>query len=418
MSKSAKKYRSADHEQSLRIVIIGANFAGLTTAMNLPRNFRVDVIDSRLHFEFLPNIHELLSGIKNPGSLRMDRKRLIEGAGHRFIKDTVTTIDPAKKKVYTSGRKRMPFDICVVAVGGVNNTSGIAGTAKFSLPFKSVEDCQNIGRRLKTLTQRSHRVSVVIVGGGLEGVEALGEILRKYRRHPGLEIHLIENRNRLLPSRPKSLDRNIRKMCKPYNVQFHTNTRVTKISDTKVWLSSRKSLDSDVTIWTGGAIPPPLLYKSGLTDHPGDWAPVNNYLQSKYYDSIFFAGDAAEWPGLKRKQAYDAMDMGECVAQNIQLLSAGEELKDFHPASKPTVISFGDLQTYVVMGNIAVAGPLFAGAKEGIFQATMTKLDPPRGLTSAIGLYSRTSESLFNRAIPTLTSLSSLRRLANVTFLS
>ena len=402
----------------LRIVIIGANFAGLTAAINLSRDFSVTVIDCRPQFEFLPNIHELLSGVKKPASLRMDRKRLIGRAGHRFIKDTVTTIDPAKKKVYTSGRKRMPFDICVVAVGGVNNTSGIAGTAKFSLPFKSVEQCQNIARRLKTLTLRKQRVPIVIVGGGLEGVEALGEILRRYRRHPGLEIHLIENRNRLLANRPKSLDRDIRKICGSYNVHFHTATRVTKIAANRVWLSSRIALDSDATIWTGGAIPPPILHKSGLTEHPGDWAPVNKGLQSKYYDSIFIAGDAAEWPGLERKQAYDAMDMGECVAQNIKLLSAGEKLKDFHPASKPTVISFGDLQTYVIMGNIAVASPLFAGAKEGIFQATMTKLDPPRGLTSAVDFYNRTSDSLFNLAIPTLTSFSSLRRLANFRFLS
>ncbi len=197
MSKSEKKTISANKGRPLRIVVIGANFAGLTTANHLSRNFSVTVIDSRQQFEFLPNIHELLSGVKKPGSLRIDRKRLIGRAGHRFIKDTVTTIDPAKKKVYTSGRKRMPYDICVVAVGGVNNTSGIAGTAKFSLPFKSVEDCQNIFRKLKSLTQSKHRVPVVIVGGGLEGVEALGEILRQYRPHPGLEIHLIENRNRL-----------------------------------------------------------------------------------------------------------------------------------------------------------------------------------------------------------------------------
>ena len=418
MSNSVKKPKSAKKGHPLRIVVIGANFAGLTTAIHLSRDFNVTVIDCRPEFEFLPNIHELLSGVKKPGSLRIDRKRLIGRAGHRFIKDTVTTTDPAKKKVYTSGRKRIPYDICVVAVGGVNNTSGIAGTAKFSLPFKSVEDCQNISRRLKTLTLRKHRVPVVIVGGGLEGVEALGEILRQYRRHPGLEIHLIENRKRLLANRPKSLDRNIRAVCKPYNVQFHTGVRVTKIAANRVWLSSRIALDSDATIWTGGAIPPPLLHKSGLTKHPGDWAPVNNCLQSKYSDSVFIAGDAAEWPGLERKQAYDAMDMGECVAQNIELLSAGDELKDFHPASKPTVISFGDLQTYVIMGNIAVAGPLFAGAKEGIFQATMTKLDPPKGITSAIDLYNRTSESLFNLAIPTLTSFSSIRRLADFRFLS
>ena len=403
--------------QSLRIVIIGANFAGLTTAINLPRDFRVNVIDCRPQFEFLPNIHELLSGIKKTGSLRMDRERLIERAGHRFIRDTVTTIDPAKKKVYTSSRKRMPYDICVVAVGGVNNTSGITGAAKFGLPFKSVEQCQNIARRLKTLARRKHCAPVVIVGGGLEGVEALGEILRKYRHQPDFEIHLIENRERLLANRPKAMDRDIRKICKPYKVHFHTNTRVTKIAANKVWLSSRVTLDSAATIWTGGAIPPPLLHKSGLTEHPGDWAPVNNCLQSKYYDSIFIAGDAVEWPELKSKQAYDAMDMGECVAQNIKSLSAGEDLKEFRNYSKPTVISFGDLQTYLIMGNIAVAGSLFAGAKEGIFQATMAKIDPPSGLTSAINLCNRTSESLFNLAIPTLTSFSSLRRLTHFRFL-
>ena len=417
MSHSEKTPISVNHEQPLRIVIIGANFAGLTTAIHLPRNFRVDVIDSRPHFEFLPNIHELLSGIKNPDSLRMDRKRLIEGAGHRFIKDTVTTIDPAKKKVYTSGRKRISYDICVVAVGGVNNTQGIAGAAKFGLPFKSVDQCQNIAQRLKTLTERKRRTSVVIVGGGLEGVEALGEILRRYRRQPNFEVHLIESRDRLLANRPKALDRNIRKICKPYKVHFHTNTRVSKIAVNKVWLSSRVTLDSDATIWTGGAVPPPLLYKSGLTKHPGEWAPVNDYLQSKYDDFIFFAGDAAEWSGLKSKQAYDAMDMGECVAQNIKLMSVGKDLKQFRPSCKPTVISFGDLQTYVVMGDAAVAGPIFAGAKEGIFQATMAKLDPPSGLTSALDFLDRTSQSVFNLAIPTLTSFSKLRRLANLRFL-
>ncbi len=44
------------------------------------------------------------------GSLQVDRKRLIELAGHRFSRDTVTTIDPEKKKVCTSGRKWI--DIC------------------------------------------------------------------------------------------------------------------------------------------------------------------------------------------------------------------------------------------------------------------------------------------------------------------
>jgi NADH dehydrogenase len=112
------------------------------------------------------------------------------------------------------------------------------------------------------------------------------------------------------------------------------------------------------------------------------------------------------------------MDMGACIARNIKSLAAGEDLREFRPSRKPTVISFGDLQTYVIMGKVALAGPIFAGAKEGIFQATMAKLDPPRKLASAIDYYNRTSDSLFNLAIPTLTSFSSLRRLAHFRLLS
>ena len=405
-------------EKTLHIVIVGASFAGLTTAINLPRKYRVKVIDCRLQFEFLPNIHELLSGIKKAGSLRMDTNRIIDRAGHRFIRDTVTTIDPEKKKVFTSGRKRITYDICVMAVGGVNSVRGVAGAAKFGMPFKTVAQCENIGRRLAALFGRKDRVRIVIVGGGLEGVEALGEILRRYRRHPGLEIHLIENQKNLLANRPKGLEQDIRNICKPFNVHFHTAARVTKIAGDRVWLSSREILKSDATIWTGGAIPSPLLHKSGLTKHPGDWAPVNNCLQSSYHDSVFIAGDAVDWPEIKSKQAYNAMDMGACVAQNIKLLDAGEDLKEFHPSSQPNVISFGDLQTYVTLGNTAVAGPIFAGAKEAIFQATMAKLDPPSGLTSAVNFLDRTGQSVFNLAIPTLTSFSTLRRLANFRFLS
>lgn len=409
---------TAKNEQSLRIVIAGANFAGLTAAMNLPRNYDVSVIDCRPQFEFLPNIHELLSGIKKAGSLRADTNRLIDRAGHRFIRDKVTTIDPAQKKVNTSGRKRLDYDVCVVAVGGLNNRHGVAGSAKFALPFKSVEQCDTIGRRLAALFDRRDRVRVVIVGGGLEGVEALGEILRRYRRHPGHEIHLIENKKRLLANRPKALDQDIRKICRPFNVQFHTGTRVTKITANRVWLSSRETLDTDITIWTGGAIPSPLLYKSGLAKDPGDWAPVNNCLTSKYHDAIFIAGDAADWPEIKSKQAYHAMDMGVCVARNIKALAGGGDLKEFTPSRQTNVISFGDLQTYVVLGDAAAAGPIFAGAKEGIFQATMAKLDFPSGLTSAKNFFNRTSQSVFNLALPTLTSLSTIRRLANVRFLS
>jgi NADH dehydrogenase FAD-containing subunit len=295
---------------------------------------------------------------------------------------------------------------------------GINGAAKFGLPFKSVDQCRIIGERLENLMHGKRSAAVVIVGGGLEGIEALGEILRRWRGNPNLEINVIEKNETLLSKASQALDADVRKTCAPYSVQFHTGTRVTKISQRKVWLSSRAVLNSDATIWTGGAAPPPLLHKSGLAERPGQWAPVTGSLQSRFHDTIFVAGDAADLQKVNAKQAYHAIDMGQWVAENIKLLAAGKPPKDFSPASKPTIISFGDLQTYVIMGGVVAAGAALSAAKEGVYQAGMAKFDPPSGIFSGLRFFSRSSDSLFNLALPAVTSLSSLKRMTNVRILS
>jgi len=75
------------------IVVIGANFAGLKCARQISSRHRVTVFDPNPHFEFLPNIHELLSGVKSPPDLRLSKRRLVENAGHRFVQARVAAID-------------------------------------------------------------------------------------------------------------------------------------------------------------------------------------------------------------------------------------------------------------------------------------------------------------------------------------
>ena len=418
MNASNQTRAAAKTGQPCRIVIIGANFAGMSTAINLPRDYRATIIDSRSDFEFLPNIHELLSGIKKPDSLRLDRNRLIKRAGHRFIRDNVTSIDPVKKRIITGRRKSISYDLCVVATGGVNNTKGISGSVKYAMPFKTAEDCHKIGRHLKRLNRGKGRVSVVVVGGGLEGIEALGEILRRFRRNPKLQIHIIERNERLLAAEPPGLDRDIKKICTSFNVSFHLAARITRVAANRVWLSSGESLESDATIWTGGSAPTPLLHRSGLTEQTNSWVPVWGTLQSKANNTIFVAGDAADLPALKSKQAYHAIEMGALVARNIRLLLANEKLETFYPSSKPRIISFGDLQTYVILGNYALASPFLAGLKEGVFQGTMAKIDPPKGIASIMKLCNRTGENLFNFTIPSLMSMLSLKKISNFRFLT
>jgi NADH dehydrogenase FAD-containing subunit len=403
---------------SKRVVIIGANFAGLSCAQRLSRRHAVTVVDSSAHFEFLPNIHELLSGVKKPALLRLPRERLLHRLGHTFLQDTVLDIDAYAGAVTTAAGRALKFDACVVAVGGMNNTYGISGVAQFTRPFKSVEDCAAIASQLAALLKAEKRTSVVIVGAGLAGVEALGEILRRYRHRAELEVHIVEGANRLVPSGPEALNKEILKKCRPYPVNFHLDTQVTAVTKTRVKLSSGKTLRSDLTLWTGGAAPPPLLVRSGLAPDEKSWAPTHGNLLSRAFDNVLVSGDAADPPQQPYKQAYHALAMGACAADNTERLLCGRALKRFRPGPELSLISLGDLDTYLLLGKrILAAGPVIAPAKELVFQANMALLDPPLGVKPALDASARYWQSLQKLLLPTVWPPASIMQLTDLRLL-
>lgn len=401
------------------VVIAGANFAGLKAASALSsEDFRVTLIDPHPYFEFLPNIHELISGIKKPSNLRLPRKSLIEGFGHKFIRDFVTTIDGEKKRIGTATGQKFDYDFCIVAVGGVNNTFGVEGADQFALPFKSVDNCYLIGQKLAQVVKSGDRTNIVVVGANLEGIEALGEILRKYRKFSEVNIAVIEKSPRLLPGTMASVDNEIRKLCQPYNVSFHTGVGVKKVEEKTVHLSSEEILPSDITIWTGGSCAPKILDESGLNDSAGQWAPVNHYLQSQKYNNIFIVGDAAQLPDPISKQAYYAMDMGLLAAENIQHMANGNALAPANLPPRPSIITFGDVSTFLITDKFAFSGQSLAAIKESIFQLNMLRIDNPIRLGGIFDTAFRINSAATGFVLPSLTSLSALKRLGKLKMLN
>jgi NADH dehydrogenase len=376
----------------------------------------VILIDRSRWFEFLPNIHELLSGVKTPELLRLPLDRNIGRAGHKFVRETVTSIDPVERTVGTRRRSTVGYDALIVALGGVDATRGVPGVVEHAFPFKSVEQCDRIGKRLTRLAARRKPARVVIVGGGLEGVEALGEILRRHRSS-GLHVTLVEARERLLFEAPAALDAHVRELCAPFEVDFQLDAPVRSIEPHAVVLEAGHSLPSDLTIWTGGPAPPALLAECGLAPR-GAWAPVDVTLQSKGHPEIFVAGDAADLPTPLPKQGYHALDMGVCAARNAERLLADRPLRPFRPSAKPTLISFGDLTCFLVIGKRALAGPSLGAAKEAVFELVMAQLDAQpwwRRLPRAAQRADRAARALL---WPTVSSLEALRRQGRISLLS
>ena len=401
-------------ENRKRVVIVGGNFAGLTAAIKLSPRHAVTVIDPSRHFEWAPGIHEILSSVKTPRGLRLERAAVVKQAGHRFVRDRVTLLQPALGQLVTAGGRELEFDACIVAVGALWNTHHVPGVARHALPFRSIADALAIEKRLRALSQQGRKTCIVIAGGGISGIEALGEILRRHRDDAQLSVAVIEAGARLLPGLPASLDADLRRLCEPYPVSFHTGTTISSVAAKSVRLADGTRLGSDLTLWTAGLAPPALLRESGLAPPPAVWAPVHLTLQSLHFDNSFVVGDAAQLPRAVGKQAYNAIDMGALAAANVTRLFAGRRLVAFKPSPKPVLIAFGDLQTYMVAGRSVVASRVLAGAKEGVYQLFMAQRAPGGLWTSVPAAAGRLWSGWRQLALPQLMSLADFKTLPDI----
>ncbi|MEM6297416.1 MAG: FAD-dependent oxidoreductase [Bacteroidota bacterium] len=355
------------------ILILGAGFAGLTASKELAGFGNVTIIDPSPYFEFFPNIHELVSGFKSLEDLRLDLRKIVESRGQTFVQEKAISLDRKNKQVHTESGDSYHYDCLIVAIGGVSNNHGVAGVDEFTYPFKTAAECHAIGERLRHLESKGRPYQITIVGGGVEGIESLGEILRTYGGSNRISINLVEGRDRLLPGMAPQVHQSILKICQDFPVKFHFEQRVDKVEAEQLTLSNQEVLPSDLTIWTGGVKSHPQLESWGLAASNSS-AKVNSFLQSEKSDDILVIGDAIDVNGGGEKQAYLAIEMGEVAAQNARAMMKGKSLKRYKPTNLPAVYSFGNLNCFIVYKDFALSGLAFAGLKEAIYQLNMTSI--------------------------------------------
>jgi len=289
-----------------RVVIVGGNFAGLVAASRLSCDHDVTVVDARADFEWTPNIHELLSGVKNREGVVLPRAECVNRYGHTFVQDVVTGIDRESSSVTTESGLTLPYDACLIAAGSVRTTFGVEGADQYALGLRSVGDAVRIASRLDKLATRKRRASVVVVGGGVTGVEVVGEILRRRQQGDEFNIHIVEVESDILDEQLDSLASDAVERFAPYRVTVHTNTSIKAVTARSVMLESGEKLAADLCIWSAGMALPGFLRDAGLKEADDQWLPVDDTLKSAYADNVFVAGDCAALPEPIRKQAYYA----------------------------------------------------------------------------------------------------------------
>jgi len=357
-----------------RIIVIGANFAGLTAVSKLCKSHDVTVIDAKQDFQWTPNIHEILSDVKKETSLSLNLDTIITRLGHRFINQTVSSIDGALQTVTLDDKQILNYDVLLIASGHSRSNYGIKGASEYAYGFRTADDVIQIHNDIEAvLNNNKHPLNISIVGAGFTGVEVLGELLRKYASNKQLHINVIDSASRLVQALPEKLSDDVISQCKSYQVSFHFNQKIIEVKQSSIHFSDNKSIDSDVTIWSAGTKLPDYLNDIN-TPITSNGLAVNEYLQTTEFSSVFVAGDSATLSNSLPKQASIALDMGLHAALNINRFCAKKTLKPFKVRTKPILLSLGDINTYFIQGKFVLASPLLAAGKEAVYQFYMARL--------------------------------------------
>lgn len=367
-----KNHRKPFRKKS--VVIIGANFAGLSAAGQLSGRYHVSVIDERAAFQWTPNIHEILSGVKRESSVNIDTARIIRRMGHRFINQRAVHIDVKNNWVELDDSSPQRFDALLIASGHVQSNRGVTGAEEYADGFLRADEVFNIRRKIARRLQAGQDTAVSIIGGGFTGVEVLGELLRSYRSEPRLTINVVDSASRLVSELPKVLADDIRRRCESEKVSFYFGKELREVDASGLRFQDGQTLCSDITIWSAGTLLPSFIEASGIQTVQQRGVPVNPCLQSTRYPQIFAAGDAASTPRPLAKQAGHAIDMGERAGTNIDRWLRGREMVSYRPANKPIALAFGDINTYLIQGETVLASPALVAAKEALYQAYMARL--------------------------------------------
>lgn len=175
---------SPEPARALRIVVVGAGFAGLAATRALARApVEVTLIDRSNHHLFQPLLYQVATaGLSGPQIAAPTRWILRRQRNCTVLLAEVTGIDPAARTLRLADRT-LPWDALLLACGATHAYFGHEDWAVHAPGLKTLDDALAIRRRVLIAFERAElamdeaaraaQLTFVVIGGGPTGVEVL-----------------------------------------------------------------------------------------------------------------------------------------------------------------------------------------------------------------------------------------------------
>jgi len=352
-----------------RVVVIGAGFAGLSTARHLAGHpVQVTLVDHHNFHTFQPLLYQVATAGLEPADVAYPVRTIFgREPTITFRHGRALSVDLAARTVALADGAALEYDRLVVATGATTGFFAVPGAPRHALPLYTLADARRLRNHVLACLEAADArpedfdggaPTFVVVGGGATGVEmagALVELLDVSVRRDRLRIDpdrtrvvLLEAGDRLLAGFEEDSSRYAAQTLRDRGVDVRLRTPVAEVTAEGARLADGTWLRAAAVVWAGGVTVDGTLAASLPTPRGrGGRVTLEPDLSLAGHPEVFVVGDAGavpRGPGAPEacpQVAQVAMQSGKHAARQILRRQAGEPTTAFAYHDKGLMATIG-----------------------------------------------------------------------------
>lgn len=365
------------------ILILGSNFAGYTSAMQLAKKlkskrkeYKVIVVSPSHDFLYVPSLIWVPFGRRNIEDIRFDLRDIFKKNHIEFIEVPAESVDPEINTVYLPEGKTLSYEYLVVATGVKMNFDVVDGLRPEDNKIQNIV-IPSLAMKTREAFEKLVKDPGPVVVGATQGASCMGAAyeylfnmdkeLRRRGVRKQVKLYWITPEPYLgnfgidgMPGGEKML----KMFMKLYNIEWITDASIAKIEDNKITLKTGEELPYKMAM-----LMPPFegadVMKASpkLVDEKG-FVEVSGTYQHVSYQNVFAAGLAVKVaPPFKvvntpfgvPKTGYPSDYTGKIVAGNIvKLIKGNTKLvsKEWGRIPALCVMDAGHKEIYLIANHL------------------------------------------------------------------
>jgi len=347
----------------MRLVIIGAGFAGMYAALSAarlreirgasPEALEIALIAPEPTLVVRPRLYE-----SKPETLTAPLLDVLNAIDVVYVQGSAETVDTRSRTVEIvtakGAKKGLSYDRLVVATGSRLFRPSIPGLAEHGFSVDQLDDAMALDRHLHGLTDRpakNGRDTVVIAGGGFTGIEAATEMPARLRTILGKNarprVIIVDRNSEIAPDMGAGPRPVIEDALKKLGVEARLGAGAAALDKSGVTLSDGKRIEAETVIWAAGMRASPLTAQIPADRDNFGRLLVDRDLRVPAVAGVFATGDAAraacdDLGNYALMSCQHATRMGAFAGNNAAAELLGVPTRPYHQKAYVTCLDLGE----------------------------------------------------------------------------